>query len=175
MAAAGKQLNINPSLGLVPMQGQGILPQTSPVGRNTPLKKESPPLGFVGPISSQTHLLLFSEPISGKKYKVIGLRAQLRGDCKSSLRKGGAPSPTPRKGRGETWGQEESAKLPQHPSKRGSHRVPVSGQTRLLPLLPHSVELHCLFLGSFAAPGVAPQGCTPALSSVNGSCSSQGI
>lgn len=28
-------------------------------------------------------------------------------------------------------------------------------------------------LGSFAAPGVAPQGCTPALSSVKGICSSQ--
>lgn len=51
--------------------------------------------------------------------------------------------------------------------------MPVSRETRLLPLLPHSVELHCLFLGSFAAPGVAPQGCTPAPSSVSGICSSQ--
>lgn len=51
--------------------------------------------------------------------------------------------------------------------------MPASGETRLLPLLPHSVELHCLFLGSFAALDVAPQGCTPALSSVNGICSSQ--
>lgn len=51
--------------------------------------------------------------------------------------------------------------------------MPVSGETRLLPLLPHSVELHCLFLGSIAALGVASHGCTPALSSVNGICSSQ--
>lgn len=33
LAAAGKQLNINPSLGLVPVEARGILPQTSPVGR----------------------------------------------------------------------------------------------------------------------------------------------
>lgn len=71
LAAARKQLNINPSLGLVPMETQGILPQTSPVGRNTPLKKESQVLHgallIPCPISSQTHLLLFSVPVSGQK------------------------------------------------------------------------------------------------------------
>lgn len=105
--AAAKQFNINPSSGPVTVEAQGILPQTSPEGRNTPLKVESKVLHGAllvsCPISSQTHLLLFSKPVSGKKCKVAGVTAQLRGDCKGSLRKGGAPSPTPQKGQGDTW------------------------------------------------------------------------
>lgn len=38
LAAAAKPLNINPSLGLVPMEAQGILAQTSPGGRRKKAK-----------------------------------------------------------------------------------------------------------------------------------------
>lgn len=66
-----KQLKINPCPGPLPREAQGILPRTSPTGRNTPSKMESKVL--LGallvpcPTSSRSHLLLFSKPVSGKK------------------------------------------------------------------------------------------------------------
>lgn len=68
-----KQLKINPCLGPLPREAQGILPRTSPTGRNTPSKMESKVLQGAllvpCPTSSQSHLLLFSKPVSGKKKK----------------------------------------------------------------------------------------------------------
>lgn len=49
-----KQLKINPCPGPLPREAQGILPQTSPTERNTPIRdgKQSPSRSFVGPMSN---------------------------------------------------------------------------------------------------------------------------
>lgn len=103
------------------MEAQGILLQTSPVRRNTPSKIESKVLHGAllvpCPIPSQSHLLLFSKPVSGKKCYVEGAAVHPRGHFQSSLRKGEAPSPVLQKGQGKTWGWGEPEDPPQHPSR----------------------------------------------------------
>lgn len=169
LAAAAKQLNIDLSLGLLPMEAKGLCHCGQ---KNTfEERKPSPPRGFAGPspISSQTHLLLLPKPASGKKCKVPGVTAELRGDCKSSLRKGGAPSPTPQRENGG-WGGQSSLSIPARGEAAECQRVEKAA------CFPPSPQRGAALLlsGSFAAPGAAPQGCTPALSSANGTYSSQG-
>lgn len=114
LAAAAKPLNINPSLGLVPMEAQGIW-HRHPLAAEE--RKQNPPWGFVGPLCRilPNSPAVVSQACKWKKCEVAGVTAQLRGDCKSILRKGELPAPHHRRDKGRPGvrrSQQSSLSIP---------------------------------------------------------------